>query len=42
MQLLSRHSNFSIVIITQNLYEQGKECRNIRYKEFQNYRLTIF
>ena len=30
MQLLSRHSNFSIVLITQNLYEQGKECRNIR------------
>lgn len=30
MQLLSRHSSFSIVLITQNLYEQGKECRNIR------------
>ena len=31
MQLLSRHSDFSIVLITQNLYEQGKECRNIRF-----------
>ena len=30
MQLLSRHSDFSIILITQNLYEQGKECRNIR------------
>ena len=30
MQLLSRHSEFSIILITQNLYEQGRECRNIR------------
>ena len=41
MQLLSRHSNFSIVIITQNLYEQGKECRNIRYYCFENYFLRL-
>ena len=30
MQVLSRHSKFSIILITQNLFLQGPECRNIR------------
>ena len=30
MQVFSRHSKFSIVIITQNIYQPGPQNRNIR------------
>ena len=41
MQLLSRHCDFSIVLISQNLYEQGSQCRNIRYI-FQSFYFFLF